>query len=58
MKTAMRQAFEDCKLPKHPTTGQLALARRLIDRMDKADAAAAQRQRVRKAPPLSAVREQ
>jgi hypothetical protein len=58
MKTAMRLAFEECKLPKNPTKDQLDLARRLINRMDRQDANAAQRKRVRKTPAVPEVREQ
>ena len=56
MKTTMRQAFEDISLPKNPTDVQMKLARQLLNRMDKADAATAQRKRVRKAPAVSKVR--
>jgi hypothetical protein len=57
MKTTLRQAFEDIQLPKNPTEGQMKMARQLLNRMDKADAAVQQRkQRVRKAPAMPEVR--
>ena len=58
MKTTMRQAFEDIKLPRNMTDGQAAVARQILNRMDKADDNAAKRKRVRTAPAVPTVREQ
>lgn len=58
MNTTMRQAFEDCAVPKNPTSGQREVALLIINRMNRQDAnAEARRKRVRKTPAVPELRQ-